>query len=200
MEFLRASWKYLVASAVLIGLGISLPIFGQRYFSGSWVGILSLVIIMIGLIVMSIGGAIVTIRKFPQFKSAIVERYAYRIIGVMIMPLGYVCSLLFNGPIAYEKELAQGILTASSVLMALSGVLLTIARFPKTKPGPQDIMYRLFRGTLIFSLLAGFVAMFLVLFWYAKATSGFLEWAGFSFFVQLGYVLLFLFFPKYYTK
>jgi glucose uptake protein GlcU len=200
MEFLRASWRYLVASVVLFGLGISLTIFGQRYFTGNWVNILSLIIIMIALIVVLIGGAITTIRKFPQFKATTVERYTYRIIGVMIMPLGYFCGELFNGPIVYEKELAQGFLTASSVLMALSGVLLTIARFPKTKPGPQDIMSGLFKVTLIFSLLAGFVTIFLVFFWYAKATSSFLEWAGFSFFVQLGYVLLFLFFPKYYLR
>jgi hypothetical protein len=200
MEFLRAFWRYWVASAVIFGLGISLNILGHRYFSGSWVDILSLVIIMIGLIVPSIGYAIVTIRKFPRFKSITVEHYTYSIIGVMMMPLGYVFSTLFNGPIAYEKELAQGFLTASSVLMALSGVLLTIARFPKTKTGPQDMMSMMFKGTLILSLLAGFVTIFLVFFWYAKATSNFLEWAGFSFFVQLGYVLLFLFFPKYYLR
>lgn len=200
MEFLRASWRYLVASVLLYGIGISLLIFGQRYLDGSWVGILSVIIIIIGTIVILIGGAITTIRKFPQFKSATIEKYAYTLISVMIMPLGYVCGLLFNGPIAYEKELAQGVLTASSVLMALSGVLLTIARFPRTKPGPQDIVTGLFKGTLTLSLFAGFASMFLVLFWFAKAKSGFLEWAGFTFFVQLGYVLLFLFFPKYYTR
>jgi len=200
MELFRASWRYQVAAAVLFGLGIALLIFGQRYFAGSWVVILSIVMFAIALIVMLIGGAITMIRKFPEYKSAIVEQYAYRIIGVMIMPLGYVGSLLFKGPIAYEKELAQGVLTASSVLMALSGVLLGIARFPATKQGPQEIVSGLFKLALISSLFSGFATMFLVLFWYAKATSGFLEWAGCAFVVQLGYLLLFLLFPKYYSR
>ena len=201
MEFLRASWRYLVAWAAITGLGVSLGIFGQRYFSGNWVGILSLVIIMIGLIVMSIGGAIVTIKKFPRFKAATLEWYAYRVVSlIVIFPIGYAAGLLFRGPITYEKELAQGLLTTSSVLVALSGVLLGIARFSVAKKPPWDMLARRFKIDLILSLFSGFVTMFLVLFWYAKATSGFLEWAGYSFFIQLACVVIFLFFPKYYTK
>ena len=111
---------------------------------------------------------------------------------------GLVLTLLFTGPVIYERELAQGILTCSSVLFALSSVLLGIARFSTSKNELEDLSADLVKAVLFFSLAAGLVCMFLVLFWYAKGDLGLLKWSCLSFFTQVGYVLTFLCFPKYY--
>lgn len=143
---------------------------------------------------------IAMMRAFPQNKMA-KEFSVFQILKLLVpFMLGIILFLLLRGPIAHEKELAGGILTASSIVLALSGVLLGIARFSAVKKTPEEILAGTFKLVLIFSVIAGLITIFLSLFWYAKGTSGFLEWAAVAFGTQLGYVLIFLFFPKYYLR
>jgi len=194
-------WRYIIAFTVLICLGILLLILRGKNILGDWADVLFMVVMAFSLILITVSAAIFAIRKFPQHKDATIEWRTSRIVQLLIVfPLGYAVGKLFSGSIAYEKEFAQGLLTASSVLMALTGVLLGIARFSAAKETPEDLVATRFRMNLILSLFSGLASIFLILAWYAKANFGFLQWACYSFCVQLGFVLIFLFFPKYYLK
>jgi hypothetical protein len=203
MDLLRAIRRSLTAVVILFCLGILLLILRQRNVVGDWAGVLAIVLTVFAVIVLWISVYRATIKRSPnpKFRAATREFFAYRILRyIMIALIFFPAGLLFLGPITYEKELAQGLLTTSSVLVALSGALLGIARFSVAKKPPWDILAGRFKIDLILSLLSGFATMFLVLFWYARATSGFLEWAGYSFSIQLACIVVFLFFPKYYLK
>jgi len=194
-------WRPLIAVAVLFCLGILLLVLRERHIVGDWANVLSIALIAFACILMMVSGTIVTIRKFPKYKDATIELNLQRIVQfIIVIPLGYATGKLLSGPIAYEKEFAQGLLTASSVLMALTGALLGIARFSATKETPTELVVSRFKMSLILSLFSGLTSIFLILFWYAKATFGFLEWACYTFCFQLGFILIFLFFPKYYLK
>jgi c-di-AMP phosphodiesterase-like protein len=200
MKFFKASWRYLIVFVVLTIIGILLLTIYQEENNSGWIKPLSVIILLFALFILNLGLRAALIKQFPKSKQFTSERFNYRFVQLLVAPIGFMLGMLFSGTIVYEKEFAEGILTASSVLMALSGVLLTIARFPRTKSELQNINNSIIRSTLLLSLFAGFACMFLVLFWFAKVESSFLEWAGLTFFIQFGYVILFLFFPKYYIK
>ena len=172
-----------------------------RNITGDWVDVLFLVLTAFALIGVSVYTARDIIKKFPKHKDATIEWHVARIVQfLVVLLLGYAAGKLFSGPIAYEKEFAQGVLTASSVLMALTGVLLGIFRLPTAKKPLEDLVVSRFRLNLILSLFSGLASIFLILAWYAKANFSFLQWAFYPFCLQLCFVLAFLFFPKYYLK
>jgi len=206
---LRAMWKYLLLSAICICLAILLevgkahswPHLLAGFYAGPWLDILFIALVISNFVFISVGAVAVGIKEFPEHKSAHIEHGRRMIISMVVtIVLGYSISKLFTTPIVYEKEFAEGIITASSVVTALSGALLAIARFPATKPSLGHMLASSFKLNLIVSLIAGPVTLFLILFWYAKATPSLLQWAVFSFAYQLLNVLIFLFFPKYYLK
>jgi len=199
MNLLKLFWKYLVVFLLLSSIGFVI-LFWQKENHGIWIRVLSWFLMLVALFILNIGGAMVAIKQYPKFKSYTIEHYTFRSIRLFTIPLGYIFGMLFSGQIQHEMELAQGFLTASSILTALCGVLLTIARFPKGKNSPQEINNSLIRSSLVFSLFAGFVCILFVLFWFAQSKSWLLEWAAMAFLIQFGNIFVFLFFPKYYLK
>lgn len=205
MSFLKEIWKYVVASVILGSLAFAMgmlsevsdkPQWVSNFISG-WGQISFLILIFSGSAIIVIGGAVAGFKRFPKFKKDIREYALYRIIGSAVpWVLGYLVAELLKGEIVYEKELVQGIFTGSSVVLALSGVLLGIARFSPKEKTPEEILTSIFKLHLILSVIAGLVTIFVLLFWYAKGDSKFLFWATFTFSVQLGYVLTFIFFPS----
>jgi hypothetical protein len=209
VDLLRAMWKYLLLSAICICLAILLilgkvnswPHLFAGFYASPWLDVLILALFFSNVVFISVGTVAVGIKKFPEHKGAHIEHGSRRIIGIAVsIVLGYSVSKLFSTPMVYEKEFAEGIMTASSVVIALSGALLAIAKFPATELSVEDIVASSFKLNLIVSLIAGLVTLFLILFWYAKATPSLLQWAVFSFAIELGNVMIFLFFPKYYLK
>ena len=161
-----------------------------------WVLTLLLVFLLM-LIPISFG--ILAARRFPKHTSTIARYTVYLSLSTIIpLGLGYLMSLLFKGPITHEKELVQGILTVSSILLALNGVMLRLAKFPEDNETPEGLIAGCFRANLVFSLLAGLVTIFLALAWFANGTPNLIQWATFGLFVQLGCLLVFLLFPRYY--
>jgi hypothetical protein len=202
-------WKYLLSSAIcaclvlllILGRENSWPRWLGGFYASPWLDILFVALVISGLVLIRVGAVSVGIKKFPEYKRAHIENGRRMIIGTVVSAvLGFSISKLFSTPMVYEKEFAEGIMTASSVVIALSGALLAIARFPTTKPTVEDIVASSFKVSLIVSLIAGLVTLFLILFWYAKATPSLLQWAVFPFAFQLLSVMVFLFFPKYYLK
>ena len=126
---------------------------------------------------------------------------AVRVLGFVIpFPIGLALGWLLLAPLVHEKDFVQGIFTASSVLIGLSGVLLGIVRFPRYANIAEKLLAGTFKAMLILSLVFGLLTIFLSLSWYAKAGFDFLRYAVMSFGCQLGYILVFLFFPKYYLR
>jgi hypothetical protein len=119
---------------------------------------------------------------------------------VIPFTLGLVFGWLLKTPLKHETDFIQGILTASSVLVGLSGVLLGIVRFPRPGNIAEEIVVGAFKVMLILSLLLGILTILLSLSWYAKGNSALLQGAVISFGSQLGYLLVFLLFPKYYLR
>jgi hypothetical protein len=202
MDFIRFNWRYWIAALIFLCLSLSLMIFPECFvnFIGQWINILSFGFAALAIIIISAGGSIFFIKKYPKLRG-IKELAIYRVVNhVVPLLLGYVFAHLIHEPIIYEKELAQGIMTSSSILLALSGVFLSIGRFSAKKKSIEEIMAGVFKTYLILSVVVGFITILLVLFWYSKASFSYLWWAIFTFGIQLGYILVFLLFPKYYLK
>jgi uncharacterized membrane protein len=209
VDFLRAMRKYLLLSAICFCLVILLALGKENswphllagFYESPWLEVLIIALVISSFVFISVGGVAMGIKKFPEHKSAHIEHGRRMVIGMAVsMVLGYSISKLFSTPMVYEKEFAEGIMTASSVVTALSAALLAIAKFPATERSVEDILASSFKFNLIVSLIAGLVTLFLILFWYAQATPSLLQWAVFSFTVALLNVIVFLFFPKYYPK
>jgi len=94
----------------------------------------------------------------------------------------------------------QGILTATAIIFALWGIMIKKINFSKSRSEPEKILTTLFKTDLILSFLAGIVAVFFVLFWFAKGEPNYLRWATYAFSFQLAYLAVLFFFIKYYVK
>jgi hypothetical protein len=126
---------------------------------------------------------------------------AIKVLGFVIpFIIGWFLAWLIEKPPVHETDFVQGILTASSLLVGLSGVLLGIVRFPQHANIADKILVGTLKAMLILSLVLGMLTILFSLSWYAKGTSALLRCAVMSFGSQLGYVLMFLLFPKYYLK
>jgi hypothetical protein len=142
---------------------------------------------------------ILAAKRYPRLFPAVRKHVLFRSLGTIVpLVLGYIVSQVFKSPIVYEKELTQGILTASSILLALNGVMLRLAKFPDEDRIVEAITAWQLRVNLLLSLLAGLITIFLALAWFAHGTPNLIEWATFGLFVQLGYLLIFLLLPRYY--
>jgi small-conductance mechanosensitive channel len=171
------------------------------FYTSPWLDVLFVALLISNFTFLSVGTVTVAIKRFPKYRSGYIEQGRMMIIGTAAsVLLGYSISKLLSTPIVYEKEFASGIMTASSVVIALSAALFAIAKFPATERGVEDYLANPFKISLIVSLIAGLVTLFLTLFWYAKDIPSLLQWALFSFAYQLLSVMVFLFFPKYYAK
>jgi hypothetical protein len=147
-----------------------------------------------------IGTSVAMIRKFPKVKS-VKECVIFRGLNSIIpCVIGFGIAYLLSDPIAFPNEYAMGIIIISGLLLALSSVFLSIAKFSAKKETPEVLLDDTLKRYLIMSFLFGIIAIVLVLFWYAKGNFDLLWWATCFLGFQLGFVLIFLFFPKYYVR
>jgi uncharacterized membrane protein len=169
VDFLRAMRKYLLLSAICFCLVILLALGKENswphllagFYESPWLEVLIIALVISSFVFISVGGVAMGIKKFPEHKSAHIEHGRRMVIGMAVsMVLGYSISKLFSTPMVYEKEFAEGIMTASSVVTALSAALLAIAKFPATERRVEDILASSFKFNLIVSLLNVIVFLF----------------------------------------
>lgn len=209
MNFFKLTWKYLLLSVILLILVIILSFLLQwdnrpdwlKDSGDGWVKALLIVFGFSAILSITIGGMVAANKVAPRYKSINQQFAVYRILRHGIAwALGIVVGSLFNGTIMNMNGYGQGILSATVLTFTLWGVMIKKINFSKSRSKPEKLLVRLFKTDLILSLIAGIVALFLILFWFAKGEPNYLKWATYAFTFQLAYLSVLFFFTKYYLK
>lgn len=208
MSYFRIGWPYIAAVVFFISLSLILAIFRETATVPKWyiallsdkVDVLIPAFMLTSFLIFLVGSSITLIRLFPK-ENAINRLVVYKVLNHIIpLIIGFIIVILIKNPPAFIKEFAMGILTGSGLLIALSIGLISKAKFSAKKDTLEEMLAIIYKNYLILSLIVGLITIFFVIFWYAKTTYIFLQLATFGFGVQLSYILIFLFSPRYYLR
>jgi hypothetical protein len=95
---------------------------------------------------------------------------------------------ILKSPFAHIDGFAEAIITCSSILAAVAGVLLSMGIRSNLKDNLSRLFVTSVKNTLFFSFLAGFASMLSILCWYSKDEFGTLRWGAVFFLTQLCYL------------